>query len=90
MRDPEGRSLSFADEEAIKQSEGSSRGGTAAKVNPSIGSVGKSLRLWTATSQRPSRSARWISLVNRPTPPDWPNGVVVTSPVVVIFTNSTW
>ena len=45
------------------------RGGTAASSRPGTGIVGRSLRLWTATSTRLARRASWIDLVNTPNPP---------------------
>ena len=47
-------------------SRGSSRGGTAASTRPAGSSVGRSFRLCTARSARPSSSASSISLVKRP------------------------
>src|SRR5690606_8426169 len=46
-------------------------------------------RLCTARSIRPSRSARWISLVKSPCPPISPSGPDFTSPCVVMWTIST-
>ena len=43
---------------ATSTSAGLSRGGTAASVSPATTSVGKSLRLWTATSTSPASTAR--------------------------------
>ena len=53
---------------------------------PSGNSVGRSFRLCTARSARPSSSASSISLVNRPLAPTWASGTsVILSPVVLMI-----
>ena len=67
-------------------SRGSSRSGTAASTRPSGSSVGRSLRLCTARSARPSSRASSISLVNRPLVPTLASGTsVILSPVVLMI-----
>ena len=63
---PGGRSASHVASRQMRASRTVSRSGTAARQSPSIGSVGRSLRLWTARSIRRSRSASSSSLVKAP------------------------
>ena len=60
--------------------------GTAASTRPAGSSVGRSFRLCTARSARPSSSASSISLVNRPLVPTLASGTsVILSPVVLMI-----
>ena len=66
---PTGSSPRVRPSRATTTSRGSSRVGTAARVMPSAGAVGRSLSEWTATSTSPRSSASRRALTKTPVPP---------------------